>query len=143
MRDFFPILEIAFKKGTEALKNCKPTPVRFFAADLNDKPLEVGRIDDEGNCGGACIKGIAYNSELYKFFKKHGKSNGMGGLNAEFTLSNKIRLRKDVYKGYSLHFPTYDIYNGQSHERYKAFYQAVVEVLKEEGVSCRVYDYLT
>jgi hypothetical protein len=143
MRDFLPILEKAMEKGKEAMKACKPNPVRFFAADLNDVPLEKGTIEDEGNCGGACIRGIAHNSELYKFFKAKAKSNGMTGANADYTLTNKIHLRKDVYKGYVLRFPTYEFYNGQSHERYKAFYEAAASVLKSEGVSCNVYDYLT
>ncbi len=143
MKDFTVILETALEKGKAAMNVCKPHPVRFFAADLNDNPLEEGRIEDEGNFGGAYIRGIQYNSDIYKFFKSEAKSNGMTGANADFTLPNGIHLRKDVYKGYTLHFPTNKFYNGQSHERYKAFYEVAAEILKEAGVVCGVKDYLS
>lgn len=143
MKDFSLILETAMEKGKAAMTACKPTPQHFYPADLSGKALGPGTIESEGDCGGAYIRAIQYNSEIYKFFKTKAKSNGMTGANADFKLPNGIHLRKDVYKGYTLHFPTYNFYNGQSHERYKAFYEAAAEVLKAEGVSCSVRDYLT
>lgn len=142
MVNFFPILEEAFAKGAEALKQCVPTPVRFYPADLNDKPLGPGTVDLEGNCGGAYVSYIDGNSELVRFFKKHGKGEG-DGYNAQYTLSDGTKIRKGVYKGYTLHAPTSKIYNDQSHERYKAFYTAYATVLKNNGVKCSVKDYLT
>lgn len=143
MKDFFVILETAMEKGKEAMKACVPTPQHFYPADLSGKALGPGTVESEGDCGGAYIRNIQYNSEIYKFFKNKGKSNGSTGANAEFSLPSGISLHKDVYKGYTLHFPTNKFFNGQSHERYKAFYDAAAGVLKSEGVSCSVYDYLT
>jgi hypothetical protein len=141
MKDFSVILETALQKGKEAMSACVPALYNFHPADLSGKQLDKGSIQED--CSGAYIRNIQYNSDIYKFFKANAKSNGMTGANADFTLSNKIHLKKDVYKGYTLHFPTYDFYNGQSHERYKAFYDAAAAVLKSEGVSCSVRDYLT
>ena len=143
MKDFNIILDTAMEKGKAAMNSCKPTPQHFYPADLSGKSLGKGTVESEGDCGGAYIRNIQYNSDIYKFFKSIAKSNGMTGANADFRLENGINLRKDVYKGYTLHFPTNKIYNGQSHERYKAFYEAAAEVLKSEGVSCSVRDYLT
>lgn len=143
MKDYNEILKLAFEKGKEALEKCTPTPQYFYPADLSGKALGKGTTESEGDCGGAYIRAIQYNSDIYKFFKANAKSNGMTGANANFDLANGINLRKDVYKGYTLHFPTNKIYNGQSHERYKAFYEAAAAVLKSEGVSCSVRNYLT
>lgn len=143
MKNYISILQLAFEKGKEALEKCVPTPQHFYPADLSGKALGKGTIETEGDCGGAYIRGIQYNSDIYKFFKKEAKSNGMTGANADFTLANGIHLRKDVYKGYTLHFPTNKFYNGQSHERYKAFYETAAQVLKDAGVVCSVRDYLT
>lgn len=142
MKDFFIILELALQKGREAMKACIPTPQHFYPADLSGKALGSGNVEPEGDCGGAYIRAIKYNSEIYKFFKREAKQDGTG-INARFDLANGITLRKDMYKGYTLHFPTSTFYNGQSHERYKAFYEAAATVLKSEGVSCAVRDYLT
>jgi len=142
MKDFFPILELALQKGREAMEACTPTPQHFYPADLSGKALGPGNVEPEGDCGGAYIRGIEYNSEIYKFFKREAKQDGTGA-NARFDLLNGITFCKDVYKGYTLHFPTNKFYNGQSHERYKAFYEAVAVVLKSEGVKCSVRDYLT
>lgn len=141
MKDFTEILKLAFNKGKAAMDACTPAVYNFHSADLSGKRLNVGSMQED--CGGAYIRAIQYNSELYKFFKSKAKSNGMTGANVSFTLPDGIDLRKDVYKGYTLHFPTNKFYNGQSHERYKAFYEAAAEVLKAEGVSCGVRDYLT
>lgn len=142
MKNFNEILEIAFQKGKVAMESCVPTPRHFYPADLSGKALGPGNIEKEGDCGGAYIKNIKYNSEIYKFFKKNAKADGVGA-NAKFTLANGILMRKDVYAGYTLHFPTCNFYKGQSHERYKAFYTAAAKVLAAEGVSCSVRDYLT
>jgi len=99
-------------------------------------------VESEGNCGGAYIVGIAHNSEIFKFFKKFGKQNSTG-INAEYMLEDGTYLKKGMRKGYTLHFPTMKFYNGQSHERKKAFYDAAAKHLKSEGVSCSVRDYLT
>jgi hypothetical protein len=139
MKDFNTILETAFKKGKEAFDACVPTPQYFYPADLSGKAIGVGNIESEGDCGGAYIRGIEYNSDIYKFFKNNAQDNG----NAEFILANEIRLRKDVSKGYTLHFPIYKFYNGQSHERYKAFYETAAAFLNLKGISCGVRDYLT
>lgn len=143
MTDLLIILEKAQEEGRKAMNNCKPTPVTFVSADLFDKPLGEGTVENEGDCGGAYITGIPHTSDIVKFFKKYAKSNGMSGVNADYTLPNKILLRKNVYKGFTLHFPTNQFYRGQSHERYKAFYEAAASVLKNEGLSCGVRDYLT
>lgn len=132
---YFQILEEAFKKGSEALRSCVPTPMRFYPADLSGKPLGEGSIEMEGNCGGAYISYIEGNSEIVRFFKKHGKSTN----SYTYELPDGTCIRKGVYKGYTLHAPT----NNQSHERYKAFYEAYARVLKDNGVKCSVKDYLT
>lgn len=141
MKDFNKILGTALQKGKEAMNACSPKLYNFYSADLSGKRLDEGSMQED--CGGAYIRAIEYNSEIYKFFKRTAKSNGMTGANADFTLLNGINLEKDVYKGYTLHFPTFEFYNGQSHEKYKAFYEAAAAVLKSEGVSCSVRDYLT
>lgn len=142
MKDFSKILEKAMEDGKKAMFACKPNPVHFYPADLSGKKLGPGTIEDEGNCGGAYIRSIEYNSDIYKFFNSKANKEGTG-INAKFNLPNGITLSKDVYKGYTLHFPTNKFFNGQSHEKYKAFYEAVAEVLKDAGVKCSVYDYLT
>lgn len=139
---FETILKEAYAKGKEALLACKPKPVHFYPADLVGKPLGSGSIEAEGNCGGAYIRGILHNSDIYKFFSKEGKKEGLG-VNAQYIYGNDIVLRKDVYKGYTLHFQTKLFYNGQSHERYKAFYESAAKVLNENGTKCFVRDYLT
>lgn len=143
MNYFFSVLSEAFAKGEKAMKECIPNPVHFYPADLSDKQLGPGTIESEGNCGGAYITALGGNSEIVRFFKKNGKSNGMGGANADYSLPDGTHIRKGVYKGYTLHTPTSKIYNGQSHEHYKAFYDAYATVLKENGVKCGVRDYLT
>lgn len=141
MKNFAPILIDACAKGKRALLACKPKPIQFYPADITGKPTGAGSIENEGNCGGAYIRGILHNSEIYKFFSKEGRKEGTGA-NAEFTYEGFV-LRKDVYKGYTLHFPTKEFYRGQSHERYKAFYDAAAKVLNDNGAKCFVRDYLT
>ncbi|MEK6829094.1 MAG: hypothetical protein AABY15_03125 [Nanoarchaeota archaeon] len=142
MTDFYKILEEAMEKGKQAMNDCKPTPMHFYPADLQGNALGAGTVESEGNCGGAYIRAIQYNTDIYKFFNKEAKKDGTGA-NAKFELPNGILFRKDVYTGYTLHFPTSNFYNGQSHERYKAFYDAAAGVLRENGVKCGVRDYLT
>lgn len=139
---FETILKEAYAKGKEALLTCKPKPMYFYPADLGGAPTGTGSIVTEGNCGGAYIRGILHNSDIYKFFSKEGKKEGVGA-NAQYTYGNNIVLRKDVYKGYTLHFPTKSFYSGQSHERYKAFYEEAAKVLNDNGTKCFVRDYLT
>lgn len=141
MKDFPSILSEAFDKGKRAMLACKPKPIHFYPADLDGKQTGQGSVESEGNCGGAYIRGILHNSEIYKFFVKEGKKEGLGA-NAQYSYKG-FTLRKDVYKGYTLHFPTRSFYNGQSHERYKAFYDEAAKVLNEQGTKCFVRDYLT
>lgn len=140
MKNYFSILELAFEKGKEALEKCIPTPQHFYPADLIGKPLGKGTIEPEGDCGGAYIDYLAGNSEIVRFFKKNGEKFGYSD---SYTLPDGTGIRKGVYKGYTLHAPTNKFYNGQSHERYTAFYKAYAEVLKSEGISCGVKNYLT
>jgi hypothetical protein len=142
MKNFETILLLAFEQGKVALESCKPNPVAFYSADLSGNQIGPSSVESEGNCGGAYIRGIQYNSEIYKWFNKNANKKGIGA-NAEFKLDSGVYLKKDVYKGYTLHFPVHTFYNGQSHEKKKAFYDACAEILKENGVSCSVRDYLT
>ena len=123
----------SFEIGKKALINEKPTPVEFYSADLLGNQIGESHIENEGDCGGAYIKGIKYRSPLYNYFKKL----------PNMELEGIASLSKDVYKGYILDFETNKIYNGQSHDRYKAFCDAVVTHLKSNGIQCYTYSYLT
>jgi len=127
------IIRESFKIGAEALKQCTPQPVTFYSADLSGNQIGASDYQSEGNCGGAYIKGIKYRSPLYKYF------NSLPNMKLE----GVARMSKDVYSGYTLSFETNKVYNGQSYDRYSAFYNAVVSYLKDNGLECYVKSYLT
>ena len=127
------IIRESFKIGAEALKQCTPQPVTFYSADLSGNQIGASDYQSEGNCGGAYIKGIKYRSSLYKYF------NSLPNMKLE----GIARMSKDVYSGYTLSFETNKVYNGQSYDRYSAFYEAVVSHLKDNGLECYVKSYLT
>ena len=125
-KDFSEIWGQAVAAGAKALKDCKPHPVAFAFADLSDRQLGPAEICDEGDCGGAYIK-LPFQ-EFVRWAKK----------NAPEIVS------KDVYPGFVLSTsPAHGDYNGQSAERYEACADAMVAVLKANGVKCRTCAYLT
>ena len=126
------ILREAYEVGKEALLECKPSPVRFYSADLAGNQIGESCVESEGNCGGAYIKGIQYRSELYKFFKTL----------PDWNLEGICSMSKDVYSGYSLHF-SHDYYRGQSFDRYVACADAIAAHLCDHGLPCRTHSYLT
>ena len=120
----------AVEAGEKALYECKPSPVMFTSVDLDDKPLEPGIIDEDGECGGAYITGIHGNDPFIKWAKTH----------------EPDLIHKGVYKGYEvlgLSLRMKVKYNGQSAARKEAFMEAAVEGFKEYGVKCHVRSYLS
>ena len=130
MEDYLSILEEAALAGDIALRDCKPTPVRFYSADLNGKALNEGSICNEGNCGGAYITGLGGNTAFVRWGKKNLPSD------------SRFSLSKGVYRGYTLSCSTPQ-YRGQSAERYEAKTRAIAKVLNDNGISCSVKTYLT
>ncbi len=109
---FEQIWDAAIESGNKALLACKPTPVGFYQADLDDKPLGPVEIVNEGNCGGAYIILHDSRSEFLKWCKK-----------------NKKSVDKNIGKGYTLSVTeAHSSYNGQSAERYEACANAFAEV---------------
>lgn len=124
------ILEKAVEAGEKALYSCAPRPVNFFSADIMGNPLDEGRVDPEGNCGGAYITGISGHDAFVKWAKQH---------------EPRI-VQKGVYKGYDIIGLTSRMkvsYRGQSADRYEAFARAAAKVLNDNGIKCSVKAYLT
>lgn len=137
MKEYYlDILRQAAAKAKEALLACRPTPVAFQEADLDNKPLGPAYVDDDGICGGAYIEGIHGKDALVNFFKKYGK--GQYGQSYEL---EGFCLRRGAYKGYILSWSK-DYYRGQSYEKYKAGAEAFAQVLNENGISCRAKAYI-
>lgn len=117
----------AILAGQAAGDACVPTPVGFYSADLNGKPLSETTVENEGLCGGAYLQVRPATSRFVRWLKH-----------------NKIGS-KGVYGGWEFSLP-YN-YRGQSAERYAAHAHAACDVLREELAgdvkSFSVREYLT
>lgn len=127
MIDYTKIWEQAVEAGHKALVEAKPTPVDWVESDIFDN-VEPGAKTyhvEEGLCGGA-----------YLIIPGRG----------DFALFAKAKLGADRNYPKGLHLSCFDAhkgYRGQSAERYEACANAMAEVLKSNGIECRVRAYLT
>jgi len=118
---FAAVLNEAIQAGRIAGEECVPQPVVFYRAGTD--PADGERVDD-GLCGFAWVN-IAGNTAFARWLKKH---------TAEREAEDGHNYEYGVHKGYPKGLDLWCRGFNQSHERKRAWAQAVAARLREAGI---------